>query len=537
MKLKLLCLPIPLLCSCAFGQLAPVGPASPVTVAANGKLNSNYIGGAGFIGQTGQVFDFRLSTVMGGGSGVSSLAGTAGGILVNGGTSPQLGAVTVSLPTAITTVNSLTSVGGQPLILATGTSGTVITADSASGVLTIAHPFALPSGSTAATQTVGTNNTTVATTAFVLANQGTTGAAGSNTQVQYNASGSFGANSAFTSDTSGNVGVHNLVAGGNVEAVTASVTGPITFGSSGSTIQDTGSNYILMSKAGEPLTLSTGSFGNALVIASATGNANFGANIAVSGNIAPNTDNTYTLGLSTSNRWANVFATTFTGALTGNATTATSATTAATLATPRAINGVNFDGSAAITVPAAAGTLTGSTLASGVTASSLTSVGTLGTLAVSGGVTNTGGITGVATNTAAAAGNIGEVLAMPEVADTTTAVSSVTNVAGGSTVGITLTPGDWDVYGVAYLATTSVTGSTVVCGISTATTSYSDLRRTAALPVSLSAVSAHYKFVTPTTQFIVGTNTNIYLCISIPGSSGSATCGGYMYARRSANAK
>lgn len=54
---------------------------------------------------------------------------------------------------------------------------------------------------------------------------------------------------------------------------------------------------------------------------------------------------------------------------------------AATLTTPRAINGTNFDGSAAITVTAAAGTLTGSTLNSGVTASSLTSAagGTFGT--------------------------------------------------------------------------------------------------------------------------------------------------------------
>jgi len=54
------------------------------------------------------------------------------------------------------------------------------------------------------------------------------------------------------------------------------------------------------------------------------------------------------------------------------------------LQTARAINGVNFDGTAAITVTAAAGTLTGATLASGVTASSLTSVGTLGSLTVSG---------------------------------------------------------------------------------------------------------------------------------------------------------
>lgn len=46
------------------------------------------------------------------------------------------------------------------------------------------------------------------------------------------------------------------------------------------------------------------------------------------------------------------------------------------LSTARTINGVSFDGSANITVPAAAGTLTGATLASGVTASSLTSFGT-----------------------------------------------------------------------------------------------------------------------------------------------------------------
>jgi len=49
------------------------------------------------------------------------------------------------------------------------------------------------------------------------------------------------------------------------------------------------------------------------------------------------------------------------------------------LATTRAINGVNFDGSAAITVTAAAGTLSGNTLKSSIVASSLTSVGTIAT--------------------------------------------------------------------------------------------------------------------------------------------------------------
>jgi hypothetical protein len=66
---------------------------------------------------------------------------------------------------------------------------------------------------------------------------------------------------------------------------------------------------------------------------------------------------------------------------------------AATLTTSRNINGVAFDGSADITVTAAAGTLSGSTLNSGVTASSLTSVGTLASLATSGDVTVGGNLT------------------------------------------------------------------------------------------------------------------------------------------------
>ncbi|MES2140647.1 MAG: hypothetical protein V4511_13145 [Bacteroidota bacterium] len=73
----------------------------------------------------------------------------------------------------------------------------------------------------------------------------------------------------------------------------------------------------------------------------------------------------------------------------GNATVATTTSTpvitivsAPKLTTPRAINGVDFDGTAPITVTAAAGTLTGTTLNSTVVSSSLTSVGTLATLTV-----------------------------------------------------------------------------------------------------------------------------------------------------------
>jgi hypothetical protein len=69
------------------------------------------------------------------------------------------------------------------------------------------------------------------------------------------------------------------------------------------------------------------------------------------------------------------------GSNTGDQTTITgNAGTATILQTARNINGVSFNGSADITVPAAAGTLTGATLASGVTASSLTSLGTITSL-------------------------------------------------------------------------------------------------------------------------------------------------------------
>nr|BAR30061.1 hypothetical protein [uncultured Mediterranean phage uvMED] len=83
-----------------------------------------------------------------------------------------------------------------------------------------------------------------------------------------------------------------------------------------------------------------------------------------------------------------------TGGLTWAAPVATSCTgnsaTATALATARAINGVNFDGTAAITVTAAAGTLSGNTLNSSVVTSSLTSLGDLSGLTVNGDLSLTG---------------------------------------------------------------------------------------------------------------------------------------------------
>lgn len=74
----------------------------------------------------------------------------------------------------------------------------------------------------------------------------------------------------------------------------------------------------------------------------------------------------------------------------GNAGSATK------LASPRAINGVNFDGTTPITITAAASTLTGTSLNPLITTSSLTSLGTLSTLTVTNPII--GSVTGNANN-------------------------------------------------------------------------------------------------------------------------------------------
>ena len=127
------------------------------------------------------------------------------------------------------------------------------------------------------------------------------------------------------------------------------------------------------------------------------------------------------------------------GSTTGNAATATA------LQTARAINGVNFDGTAAITVAADAGTLTGATLASNVLASSLTSVGTLANLTVtnpiSGSVTGSSASTtgNAATATALATGRT--IAITGDLAYTSPSFDGSGNVTAAGTLATVATPG------------------------------------------------------------------------------------------------
>uniref|UniRef100_UPI004047E478 beta strand repeat-containing protein n=1 Tax=Algoriphagus sp. TaxID=1872435 RepID=UPI004047E478 len=115
------------------------------------------------------------------------------------------------------------------------------------------------------------------------------------------------------------------------------------------------------------------------------------------------------------------------GSTSGNAATATLAAEATKLATPRAINGVAFDGSAPITVTAAAETVTGSTLNATVTGSSLTSVGTLTNLTVTNPIA--GSVTGNATTVTTNANLSGDV----------TSLGNVTTLSNSAVIGQVLT--------------------------------------------------------------------------------------------------
>jgi len=130
-----------------------------------------------------------------------------------------------------------------------------------------------------------------------------------------------------------------------------------------------------------------------------------------------------------------------TGTNTGDQTTITgNAGTATKLATTRNINGVAFDGSADITIAAAAAAeqLSGTTLKSTVTGSSLTSVGTLGNLTVTNPIA--GSVTGnAATATKLAASKNINGVAFDGSADITIATGASAEQLSGTTLKSTVT--------------------------------------------------------------------------------------------------
>jgi hypothetical protein len=172
-----------------------------------------------------------------------------------------------------------------------------------------------------------------------------------------------------------------------------------------------------------------------------------------------------------------------TGTNTGDQTTISgNAGTATKLAAPKNINGVAFDGSSDINVPAAAGTLTGTTLNSTVTGSSLTSIGTLANLTVTNPIvgsitgnsaTATSATTAASAGTASTATKLATARTINGVAFDGSTDVTVTAAAGtltGTTLNSTVTGSSLTSVGtIANLTTGAITNTgKVIIGASTA---------------------------------------------------------------------
>ena len=290
-------------------------------------------------------------------------------------------------------------------------------------------------------------------------------AAGVSGQVQYNNAGSFGGtalyyfsgNSAHV--TTGNITADRFYSTNNGNGTNYAVgddawlgdiniantvglrgqqdphQGYIVFGDSNNT------NYIGRSGT-NPITV-TGAFSVTGTITAATVNA------ATIGNISANHvgTGTYLTSLNASNLSSGTVSSLLIPTLNQNTTGS-----AATLTTSRNINGTAFNGSADITVTAAASTLTGATLASGVTASSLTSVGTLTSLAV-GAVTSSGTIIASTVN----AGTIGNISANHVGTGTYLTSLNATNLSSGTVASAQISGSYTGITGVGALAAGSIT--------------------------------------------------------------------------------
>lgn len=177
--------------------------------------------------------------------------------------------------------------------------------------------------------------------------------------------------------------------------------------------------------------------GSVFTVAYATGNTVIGGTLTVNGATSAFQAMTATTGVfsgavSATGGFTGALTGNVTGNLTGNVTGAVTgnASTATALQTARTINGVSFDGTANITVTAAAGTLTGTTLNATVVTSSLTTVGVLAAPHMTAGVVDSGGFTITAGGLTVTAGGI-------SVAAGTTAVQALTATTGAFSGNIT----------------------------------------------------------------------------------------------------
>lgn len=131
---------------------------------------------------------------------------------------------------------------------------------------------------------------------------------------------------------------------------------------------------------------------------------------------------------------------------------------------------------------------------------------------------------GVTDGTNAAAGEIGEVLS------NTTSNVSVTSAAAVNLASVTLTPGDWDVKGVARFDQTANGTTAVVACLNTSSATLAPFPDTTQIN-GLSA-GGNQQFSAPTKRYSISANTTVYLVGICTFSTGTVTGRGFIEARR-----
>jgi hypothetical protein len=227
--------------------------------------------------------------------------------------------------------------------------------------------------------------------------------------------------------------------------------------------------------------------------------------------------------------YAPIASPTFTGTVTipsgasisGYLTTASAATTYAPIASP------TFTGT--VTIPSGAnisGYLTTTVAAS--TYAALTGAAFTGAVSVTGAFTpsQTNGIVGTTAANNANAGSVGEFAS-----NSTTGTSLTTSTAANAT-SISLTAGDWDIWGTVYFnpaGTTTV--SQINAGISTTSATLPSLGSYAALTATFTT-GAGQILAAPMTRLSLSTTTTIYMVAQGSFATSTMTCNGYIDARR-----
>ncbi|MDT0176858.1 hypothetical protein Q9R34_12515 [Enterobacter sp. BRE11] len=130
---------------------------------------------------------------------------------------------------------------------------------------------------------------------------------------------------------------------------------------------------------------------------------------------------------------------------------------------------------------------------------------------------------GVTDGSSATAGEIGEALQ-----NTTLTTSMVSSTAVNLST-ISLTPGEWDVFGVVSIRPNSATLAQIIAGLSTSSAASPVFPNRTVVSSSATLVQ---EFNTPIVRYNVTTSTTIYLVASAGFSSGTVTGDGYLKARR-----